>query len=77
MQNKHRSMLQEELMNQYWFLPCTRLLDSIYFATLCQIRPKLTSLVRDCLVTEILPIAVSSKEQFVDTYGLFHVKNDS
>jgi len=33
---------------------------AIYFATL-------TGLVLDCFVTEMLPIAVSSKEQFVET----------
>ena len=43
----------------------------IYFAT------NIASLIIDCFVTEMLPIAISSELQFVDTCALWHVKNVS
>jgi len=59
---QNKHWVQEELMNQYRFL-----------LQYCQMR----HLVLDCFVTETLPLAVSSKEQFLDTYGLLHVENIS
>jgi len=71
MQNKH--WVQEELTNQYWLLLCTRIGPTQYILRHCQ----MTNLVLDCFVTETLPLAVSSKEQFLDTDGLLHVENIS
>jgi len=51
-------VVQEELMNQYWFLLYTRLLNIFCDTLSSQIRHKLTSLALDCFVVEMFPINI-------------------